>query len=131
MSRTYRKQSGDRHWRNAHRSTYNFHSTNIRIPYIYTDRDGKQWKYYQVRSNEAWAKTWDEIEKEIQENIIRNEKKDGHWWDSVSRNVKWHSNKMVRQGNRRELHRVMKDPENYDYNRDHDLRKRGLWWCYD
>ncbi|WYX90405.1 hypothetical protein PTQ24_000130 [Salmonella phage KKP_3822] len=75
------------------------------------------------------------LRRRLQENIIRKyEKKDGHWWDSISRTVKWHSNKMVRQGNggnRRELHRVMKDPENYDYNRDHDLRKRGLWWCYD
>ncbi len=34
----------------------------------------------------------------MEEATIRNEKKDGYSWNSVSKNVKWHSNKMVRQG---------------------------------
>lgn len=115
MSRTYRKQSGDQWWKSKTKYTqeYTFHKGSgywIRVTY---------------------AKSWDEVEQEMKEATIRNEKKDGYNWDSVSKNVKWHSNKMVRQGNRQELHRVMRDPENYDYNRDHDMRKRGLWWCYD
>ncbi|UXD79672.1 hypothetical protein OJNDCHOG_02040 [Klebsiella phage 150049] len=117
MSRTYRKQSGDRHWRDAHRSKFNFTL-------------GYNRRFFALKEP-AVPYTREEIEKELQDDIIKYEKKDGYNWDSVSRNVKWHSNKMVRQGNRYELHHVMKDPENYDYNRDHDLRKRGLWWCYD
>lgn len=115
MSRTYRRQSGDQWWKSKEQFSqeYSFHKENgywIRVIY---------------------AKSWDDIKKEMKEATIRNEKKDGYNWNSISKNVKWHSNKMVRQGNRQELHRVMKDPENYDYNRDHDMRKRGLWWCYD
>ncbi|EJO9576005.1 hypothetical protein NU597_003910 [Salmonella enterica] len=115
MSRTYRKQSGDQWWKSKAKYTQE---------YTFLKGSG-----YWIRV--TYAKSWDEVEQEMKEATIHNEKKDGYNWDSVSKNVKWHSNKMVRQGNRRELHRVMKDPENYDYNRDHDLRKRGLWWCYD
>lgn len=122
MSRTYRKQSGDRHWRDKHRSKYNFNMIN---PHRYIK--GNFWHM----DGEAVPMSWDEVDAEIQEGILSNEKKDGHWWDSINQSVKWHSNKMVRQGNRHELHRVMKDPENYDYNRDHDLRKKGIWWIYD
>lgn len=115
MSRTYRKQSGDQWWKSKEHFSQ---------------------EYSFIKENGYWirviqAKSWDDIKKEMKEATIRNEKKDGYNWNSISKNVKWHSNKMVRQGNRQELHRVMKDPENYDYNRDHDMRKRGLWWCYD
>lgn len=115
MSRTYRKQSGDQWWKSKEQFSQ---------------------EYSFLKENGYWirvicAKSWDDIKKEMKETTIRNEKKDGYNWNSISKNVKWHSNKMVRQGNRQELHRVMKDPENYDYNRDHDMRKRGLWWCYD
>lgn len=127
MSRTIRKQSGNRWWKEINRSKSNFHST-----YIRTSKMSKYgYAVYASRPIRAWAMTWEEIEKEAFEATIKNERKDGYWWDSISRNVKWHSNKMVRQGNRKELHRVMKDPENHDYNRDHDLRKKGLWWKYD
>lgn len=119
MSRTYRKKSGDRYWRNKHRSKFNFSMIN---PFSA--------KYWQM-CGEAVPMTHEEIEAEILEGILNNEKKDGHWHDSVNANVKWHSNKMVRSSNRMEIHRVMKDPENYEYNRDHDLRKKGLWWVYD
>lgn len=122
MSRTYRKKSGNRYWRDKHRSKYNFNMINPRR-YI----KGSFWRL----DGEAVPMTHEEIEVEIQEDILKHEKKDGYLWDSISKNVKWHSNKMVRGANRAELHRVMKDPENYDYNRDHDLRKKGLWWVYD
>ncbi|WCX68746.1 hypothetical protein [Salmonella phage GSW6] len=115
MSRTYRKQSGDQWWKSKSKYTQE---------YTFLKEKG-----YWIRL--TYAKSWDEVEKDMLEATIRNEKKDGHNWDSISQAVKWHSNKMVRQGNRREIHRVMKDPENYDYNRDHDMRKRGLWWVYD
>lgn len=122
MSRTIRKQSGDRYWRDKHRSKYNFKMSNLRS-YI----KGNYWHM----DGEAVPMTHEEIENQIQEDILNHEKKDGHWWSSINANVKWHSNKLVRGANRMELHRVMKDPENYDYNRDHDLRKKGLWWVYD
>lgn len=115
MSRTYRKQSGDQWWKSKEHFSQE---------YSFFKEDG-----YWIRV--IYTKSWDDIKKEMKEATIRNEKKDGYSWNSISKNVKWHSNKMVRQGNRQELHRVMKDPENYDYNRDHDMRKRGLWWCYD
>lgn len=115
MSRTYRRQSGDQWWKSKEQFSQE---------YSFLKENG-----YWIRV--IYAKSWDDIKKEMTEATIRNEKKDGYNWNSISKNVKWHSNKMVRQGNRQELHRVMKDPENYDYNRDHDMRKRGLWWCYD
>lgn len=115
MSRTYRKQSGDQWWKSKEHFSQE---------YSFFKENG-----YWIRV--IYAKSWDDVEQEMKEATIRNEKKDGYNWNSISKNVKWHSNKMVRQGNRQELHRVMKDPENYDYNRDHDMRKRGLWWCYD
>lgn len=114
MSRTLRKQSGNRYWREAHRSKYNFNIANF-------------WHM----EREFSVKSWEEVETELRLDIINHEKKDSHYWDSISSNVKWHSNKMVRQRNRSELHKVMRNPYNYDYNRDHDLRKRGLWWVYD
>lgn len=115
MSRTYRRQTGDQWWKSKANYTQGYTFLKASDYYIRV----------------TYAKSWDEVEQEMEEATIRNEKKDGYSWNSVSKNVKWHSNKMVRQGNRQELHRVMKDPENYDYNRDHDMRKRGLWWCYD
>lgn len=115
MSRTYRRQSGDQWWKSKEQFSQE---------YSFLKENG-----YWIRV--TYAKSWDDVEQEMKEATIRNEKKDGYNWNSISKNVKWHSNKMVRQGNRQELHRVMKDPENYDYNRDHDMRKRGLWWCYD
>ncbi|QFG07661.1 hypothetical protein [Salmonella phage vB_SenS_SB13] len=118
MSRTYRKQSGNRYWRDGHRSKWNYRiNMCARI------------RFCEVEEFEVLS--WDEIDAEIQRGIVNNEKKDGHWWNSISKSVKWHSNKLVRQSNRIELHRVLKDPDNYDYNRDHDLRKKGLWWVYD
>ena len=121
MSRTYRRQSGDQWWRAKEQFSQEFSFELRYIPRL----KGEYW----VRV--ASAKSWNDTKKEMKEATICNEKKDGYNWSSISKNVKWHSNKMVRQGNRHELHHVMKDPENYDYNRDHDLRKRGLWWVYD
>lgn len=117
MSRTLRKQSGDRYWRSAHRSKYNF------------TRGGLK-RFSCIRSP-VIPMSWDEVEKEMQTDIVNHEKKDGHWMCTINRSVKWHSNMMVRSCNRRELQRVLKDPENYDYNHDHDLRKKGIWWIYD
>lgn len=119
MSRTLRKQKGDRYWRNAHRSKYNYNY--------------KKFNYsgYFFNHSEVIPMPWEEIETEMKLDIINNEKKDGHWWIPLKALVKRHSNKFVRASNRRELHRVMKDPENYTYNRAHDFKKKGIVWFYD
>lgn len=118
MSRTVRKQTGNRYWRNAHRSKYNYNY--------------KKFNYsgYFFNHSEVIPMLWEEVETEMKLDIIKHEKKDGHWHNSINPNVKWHSNKLVRSSNRRELHRVMKDPLNYEYNRSHDIKKKGLWWVY-
>lgn len=106
MSRTIRKQSGDRYWRNSGRTT---------------------WKYI----NNRWLRVPSSIE-DIKEDIINNERKENKEYKSfISKAIKWHSNMLVRSRNRIELHKVLQDPENYDYDRSHDLLKRGIWWIYD
>lgn len=124
MSRTIRKQSGPRWWRDKNRSTYNF----TRIEYRLVGEFGN---YEMFRSYTARAETYEEIAAEMRKNIIKNELKNGYNSTGMNQAVKWHSNMMVRTSNRRELHKVLRDPENYEYNRDHDLRKRGIWWIYD
>lgn len=124
MSRTLRKQSGNRYWRDKHRSVWNFYMHNYRYSRIL----GKYWHM----DGEAIPMSFEEIEAEMQEDILNHEKKDGKWdTTGLKSRIKWHSNMMVRQGNRKELHRVMRDPENYDYNPDHDIRKKGIIWIYD
>jgi hypothetical protein len=125
MSRTTRKQSGNRYWRDAHRSTSNW----IRMDWQKVFEEGN-WQWFV--SHKAGAEGWDLIEEDIQKDIIRFERKDGYCsMTGMKSSIKWHSNMMVRSCNKRELQKVLKDPYNYEYNRDHDLRKRGICWFYD
>ncbi len=80
MSRTYRKQSGDQWWKSK---------ANYTQEYTFLKAGG-----YWIRV--TYAKSWDS-EQEMEEATILMGK-DGYSWNSVSKNVKWHSNKMVRQG---------------------------------
>lgn len=52
------------------------------------------------------------------------------WFHECKRHVKWHTNMMARSRNRAEIHKIMQDPDNYEYNFDYRFTKM-IWWIYD
>lgn len=120
MSRTIRCQAGHRWWRDGHRSKFNMSMSLTKY------RNFNYW----CMSGEAVPHTHEEIEKEIQDDIIRYEKKGIRSYTSRNGPLKWHSNWFVRARNRAELHKVMRF-EDYEYNPQHDRLKKKLIWNYD
>lgn len=123
MSRTLRKQTGYRWWREAPRSNNNFDAEWER----YCSKEGWSW----FISVNRGPKSWDDIQAEMEENIILYERKEGDNSRVRSREgLKWHSKRFIRQAARRELSKVKKDPD-YEYNQQADTLVKKLIWVYD
>lgn len=120
MSRTIRCQSGHRWWRDKRRSKYNMSMSYTKY---------RNFNFWCI-GGEAVPYTAEEIEKEIQDDIIRYEKKGMRSYTPRNGSLKWHSNWFVRARNRAELHKVM-TIEEYEYDNSHDRLKKKLIWNYD
>ncbi|QFR57652.1 hypothetical protein CPT_Slocum_072 [Serratia phage Slocum] len=122
MSRTIRKQSGNRWWRDLHRCNFNYEATEW---FTYHSHDGWSWE---ISCNRK-AKSWEQIDSEMKEYILNYEIK-GKYNRHYKKALKWHSRKFIRQACRSELTKVMKDPE-YEYNQEADTLVKKLIWVYD
>lgn len=120
MSRTTRRKSGNRWWRDLHRSKWNFTC-------------GGQSRFFFLGSSrirQLEVDTPEKVEAEIQGHILNYEKKDGHY-NSRTKSLKWHSTMLVRSSNRMQIRKIMKTGEYDRYDPTHDHLKKKLIWCYD